>query len=84
MRRVEEILPQHVATLPIDRIYKHLEKYHGIPTHVASNRLHKIKDENNLPAEFDLLFDRTGNVYRADDRTHIGSLTSGGKTEGEE
>jgi hypothetical protein len=80
---VEEILPQHVSTLPIDRIYKHLKKYHGIPTHVASIRLHKIKDENNLPADFDLLFDRTGKVCRADERTHIDSLTSGGKTGGE-
>jgi hypothetical protein len=83
MRCVEEILPPHVATYPIDHVYKHLEKYHGIATHVASNRLHRIKVENHLPANFDLLFDRTGNVYRSDDRTRIGSLTSGGETEGE-
>ena len=51
--------------------------------HVASNRLHKIKDDNGLPANFALLFDKTGNIYRADDRTFIGSLTVGGKTEGE-
>jgi hypothetical protein len=80
---VEEILPPHVATFPIENVYKHLEKYHGIATHVASNRLHRVKELNRLPADFELLFDRTGNVYRADDRTCIGSLTSGGKTGGE-
>jgi hypothetical protein len=64
-------------------VYKHLEKYHGIATHVSSNRLHKIKEESGLPADYALLFDRTGNVFRSDDRTYIGSLTSGGKTGGE-
>jgi hypothetical protein len=64
-------------------VYKHLEKYHGIASHVASNRLHRIKEENGLPADFELLFHKTGNVYRADDRTYVGSLTSGGKTGGE-
>jgi hypothetical protein len=80
---VEETLPPHVATHPVEYVYRHLEKYHGIATHVASNRLHAIKEENGLPADFALLFHRTGNVYRADDRTCIGSLTAGGKTEGE-
>ena len=51
--------------------------------HVASNRLHRIKEENGLPADFDLLFDITGNVFRSDDRTYLGSLTAGGKIEGE-
>jgi hypothetical protein len=64
-------------------MYKHLEKYHGIPMHVASNRLHRIKEQNGLPADFDLRFDITGNVVRADDRTYLGSLTAGGKNEGE-
>ena len=68
---------------PIGHVYRHLEKYHGIATHVSGNRLHKIKEEDGLPADFILLFDRTGNVFRSDDRTHIGSLTSGGKAQGE-
>ena len=80
---MEETLPEHVATYPIEQVYKHLEKYHGISQHVASTRFHRIKAENSLPADFDLLIDRTGNVYRSDDRTLIGSLTSGGKTDGE-
>ena len=80
---MEDTLPPHVATYPIDYVYKHLEKYHGIASHVASNRLHRIKEENGLPADFELLFHKTGNVYRADDRTYVGSLTSGGKTGGE-
>ncbi len=80
---MEETLPLYVATYPIDHVYTHLEKYHGIATHVASNRLHRIKEAMGLPADFDLLFDITGNVYRFDDRTYLGSLTSGGKTQGE-
>jgi hypothetical protein len=80
---VQEKLPPYVATHPIEYVYKHLEKHHGIATHVASNRLHRIKDQNGLPANFNLLFHRTGNFYRADDRTYVGSLTAGGKTEGE-
>ena len=80
---MEETLPRHVATYPIDNVYGHLEKYHGIAAHLASERLHTIKADNALPADFDLLFDRTGNVYRSDDRTFIGSLTFGGKRRGE-
>jgi hypothetical protein len=80
---VQDLLPRHVSTYPIGHVYKHLEKYHGIATHVASDRLHKIKEENGLPADFDLLFDITGNVFRPDDRTYLGSLTAGGKTKGE-
>jgi hypothetical protein len=80
---VEETLPLHVATHPIEYVYRHLEKYHGVATHIASNRLHRIKEDNGLPANFNLLFHKTGNIYRAGDRTYVGSLTSGGKTEGE-
>ena len=80
---MDESLPFHVATYPIDHVYKHLEKYHGITTHASSDRLHKIKEENGLPADFDLRFDITGNVFRSDDRTYLGSLTFGGKIRGE-
>jgi hypothetical protein len=57
-----------------------LETYHGILTHVASNRLHEIKEAHGLPANYKLIFHKTGNVYRADDRSYLGSLTAGGKT----
>lgn len=80
---MEDCLPAHVAAYPIEYVYTHLKKHHGIAPHVASSRLHRIKEQNGLPANFELLFHKTGNVYRADDRTYIGSLTSGGKTEGE-
>ena len=80
---MDDTLAPKVATHPIDAVYDHLEKNHGIPVHVASNRLHLIKAENRLPADFDLLFHRTGNVYRSDTREFIGSLTAGGKTRGE-
>jgi hypothetical protein len=80
---VEESLPLHVATHQIEYVYKHLEKYHGIAAHVPINRLHRIKGDNGLPANFNLLFHKTGNIYRADDRTYVGSLTFPGKTEGE-
>lgn len=76
-------LPPHAAAHPIDYVYKHLEKNHGIAQHVASNRLHAIKEACAFPANFDLLFHRTGNVYRKDTREYVGSLTSGGKTAGE-
>ena len=80
---MQDTLPRHVASYPIDHVYRHLEKYHGIATHVASTRLHRIKSENGLPANFALLFDITGNVFRADDRIRLGSLTFGGKRQGE-
>ena len=80
---MHDTLPLGVATHPIDYVYSHLEKNHGIAPHAASNRLHEIKEQHGLPANFDLLFHRTGNVYRKDTREFIGSLTSGGKTRGE-
>jgi hypothetical protein len=76
-------LPDHVATYPIDYIYDHLQRNHGIEPPVASNRLHRIKDQNGFPANFELLFHVTGNVYRKDTREYVGSLTQGGKTAGE-
>ena len=80
---MDDKLPIGVATHPIDYVYKHLEANHGIAPHVASNRLHRIKDGLGFPADFVLLFHRTGNVYREDTREFVGSLTAGGKTRGE-
>jgi hypothetical protein len=79
---VQEVLPPHVATHSIDFVYRHLEKYHGIPSHLASDRLHRLKAENGLPANFHLLFHKTGNIYRGDNRMYVGSLTDGGKKSG--
>lgn len=77
----DTILPEHVSTVPINFVYSHLEKYHGIKKYVARNRLHEIKAEHTLPPDFDLLFHRTGNVYRADDRTMIGDWFIDGRWE---
>ena len=60
---MDDQLPPRVRTFPIDHLYRHLEKYHGILAHVASTRLHQIKEDNRLSADFDLLFDITGNVF---------------------
>lgn len=80
---MEEALPDHVSTYPIDFVYRHLQEFHGIDENVARNRLHAIKESLRLSANFQLLFHKTGNVDRADDRKFIGSLTQGGKTRGE-
>jgi hypothetical protein len=78
-----DVLPLKVSTYAIADVYKHLEDYHGIARHIARRRLHRIKTENRLPPDFKLLFHITGNVYRADNRSFIGSLTAGGKIRGE-
>lgn len=55
--------------------YKHLEKYHGVDPHTASNRLHKIKDGAGLGAADDVVIGRTGDVYNATTGELIGHLT---------
>jgi hypothetical protein len=52
-----------------------LRRYDGIDPNVASNRLHKIKDESGLAANDDVLIGATGDVYDARTGTRLGSLT---------
>ena len=59
-------------------VFKNLEKNHGISDELASERLHQIKDENHLPADFNLAFGRTGDVYNPVTGEWLGSLTEGG------
>lgn len=65
------------ATRNIEQVYKHLEKYHGISKYLASERLHALKAALGLPADYDLIFDLTGNVYDTVGNL-LGSLTQGG------
>ncbi len=55
--------------------YKHLQKYHGVDPTVASNRLHKIKQQAGLGAADDVAIGRTGDVYNAATGERLGSLT---------
>ena len=57
------------------KAFRHLEKYHGVAPNVASNRLHKIKEQANLGAADDVVIGRTGDVYNAKTGERIGSLT---------
>jgi hypothetical protein len=45
--------------------FKHLETYHGIPAHIASNRLHIIKKASGLKATDNVVIGKTGDVYDA-------------------
>jgi RHS repeat-associated protein len=59
----------------IQDAYKHLEKYHGVPQELASERLHKIKQAAGLGATDNVTVGRTGDVYNATTGERIGSLT---------
>jgi len=70
------------SNIPIDartttneqEIFKRLEKFHGIDPHVASKRLHKIKQLSGRGGADNVIFDMTGNVYSKSGEW-IGSLT---------
>jgi len=55
--------------------YKHLHKYHGIDPNVASNRLHKIKQQAGWGAADDVVIGRTGDVYNGKAGEFWGQLT---------
>ncbi len=57
------------------KAFRHLETYHGVDPRVASNRLHKMKEQANLGAADDVVMGRTGDVYNAKTGERIGSLT---------
>jgi len=68
-------LPDHARKADIDEVYRRLRKYHRVERHVASDRLHKLKEGEGRPPDADLLFDLTGNVYDPVTRERLGSLT---------
>jgi hypothetical protein len=59
-------------------IFRNLDKYHGIDSILASDRLHLIKDQNGLGAADNVIFDMTGNVYHPVTGENLGTLTMGG------
>ncbi len=70
--------PNARTTTDSQEIFRRVEKYHGIPQHVASERLHQIKRQTGRPGDANVLFDLTGNVYDPVTKEWLGSLTSGG------
>jgi hypothetical protein len=69
-------LPPNARTADIQEVYRRLEKNHGISPEVASERLHRGKHALGIPANADLLFDMTGNVYDPVTRQWLFSLTT--------
>ena len=65
------------ATTNVNRVFKNLADHHGISRHLASQRLHDLKQALGLPPDYNLIFDLTGNVYNAAG-VLLGSLTQGG------
>ncbi len=66
------------TTKEIEEVFNHLEKHHGVNRKLASERLHKIKQENGLGGADNVVLDYTGNVYNPKTLELLGSLTEGG------
>lgn len=65
-------------TNDVEEIYRRLDMFHGISRTTSSERLHQIKASASLPADFNVCFDLTGNVYDKEGGARLGSLTEGG------
>lgn len=65
-------------TRDVAEVFRRLDQYHGIPEHLASERLHALKDALGLGGADNLLFDLTGNVFDPLTGEWLGSLTEGG------
>ncbi len=61
-----------------DAAFEHLDRFHGLDTNVASNRLHQLKESGGLGAADDVAIGRTGDVYDARTGEYLGSLTDPG------
>jgi len=46
-----------------EEAFKNLAENHGISEELASEKLHAIKGENGLPADFNVTIGKTGDVY---------------------
>ncbi len=57
--------------------FQHLEKFHATDPHVASERLHAIKEAAGLGPADNAIIGRTGDVYNPYTGEKIGSLTQG-------
>lgn len=58
--------------------FAHLQRYHGIDSRLASERLHQIKSAWGRGPAQNVLFDRTGGVWDPATGQYLGSLTQGG------
>jgi len=65
------------STKDANRIFKHLEKNHGIEPNLASERLHEIKRAAGLRGDENVTFGMSGDVYDPSGNL-IGSLTQAG------
>jgi len=69
-------LPSNARTTTNENeVFLRLERYHGISQHVASARLHAIKQSTGRGGNDNVLFDLTGNVFCPHTKKFIGSLT---------
>jgi len=59
-------------------VFRRLERYHGIPESLSSDRLHAIKEALGRGGADNVLFDLTGNVFDPETGEWLGSLTQGG------
>jgi hypothetical protein len=57
-----------------ERAFEHLQKYHGVDPHLASEQLHNIKKSAGLKGADDVAIGRTGDVYDAATGAHIGRV----------
>jgi hypothetical protein len=76
-------LPSNAKRFPatqegVELAFDHLQKYHGIGKHLASERLHSIKSHFGYSGNVNVLIDRTGNVYDPVSLEWLGMLTEGG------
>jgi len=69
-------LPSNARTTTnSSHVFNRLETYHGIPRHVASERLHIIKSNAHRGPADNVIFDMTGNVFDPATNEWLGSLT---------
>lgn len=72
------------TTTDFHAVAAHLEKYCGISKHLASVRLHRIKQLEGKHGDDNMIFDFCGGVYDPDadeDAKSVGILTEGGAKE---
>ena len=53
----------HEPAASAEEAFKNLAENHGISEELASEKLHAIKGENGLPADFNVTIGKTGDVY---------------------
>lgn len=59
-------------------IFKRLHHFHGIDENLASERLHRFKQQFGVSGDTEMVFDYTGGVFHPVSGEYLGSLTEGG------